>query len=128
MAGVGWRYAVYPSADGWCTLLETSGVTTAACGDLALGPDERGSASVSHRRPPERHGVDRRWIAATRSRRGRVWVRDDEVDRVPATLMPLEEAGLVGQAFVGIVPEGGTITHLLAVAVSGEILETYELP
>ena len=43
-------------------------------------------------------------------------------------MMPLDEAGLSGSAFVGLVPDGRTITHLLAVAENGEILETYELP
>jgi hypothetical protein len=48
--------------------------------------------------------------------------------RMPATLMPLEPAGLEGQAFVAFVPPDITITHLQALVLSGEILQTYELP
>ena len=42
--------------------------------------------------------------------------------------MPLDEAGLEGQAFVGFMPAEATPTHIQAVALSGEILATYEVP
>ena len=57
-----------------------------------------------------------------------VWIIDEQLGRIPATLMPLDEAGLTGQAFVGFMPPDGTATHIQAVALSGEILATYELP
>jgi hypothetical protein len=40
----------------------------------------------------------------------------------------LDPAGLEGVAFVGVVPEDMTVTHVQAMAASGEVLETYELP
>ena len=57
-----------------------------------------------------------------------VWIIDEERGRVPAPLMPLDDAGLEGQAFLGFMPADGTPTHIQALAMSGEILQTYELP
>jgi hypothetical protein len=58
-----------------------------------------------------------------------VWLIDEiSTARVPAILMPLDAAGMEGQAFVGFAPEGMEITHLQALRMNGEILETYELP
>jgi hypothetical protein len=43
--------------------------------------------------------------------------------------MPLSEAGLEGGvAFVGIVPTGTEVTHVMAVRFNGEVLGTRELP
>ena len=57
-----------------------------------------------------------------------VWIIDEKVGKIAATLMPLDEAGLEGQAFLGFMPADGTPTHIQALAMSGEILQTYELP
>ena len=41
-----------------------------------------------------------------------VWIIDEQRGRIPATLMPLEEAGLTGQAFLGFMPaEGDADSH-----------------
>jgi hypothetical protein len=118
-SGIGWRFVVYPSEDGWCTQLETGTATRTGCGDLA--PEEgRAFGSVGHDGPMV-EGVVTEETAT-------VWVIADGGGRLPATLMPLEEAGLEGQAFVGILPSDEVVTHLQAVKFNGDVLETFELP
>ncbi|HEY8170402.1 MAG TPA: hypothetical protein VIH24_04795 [Candidatus Limnocylindria bacterium] len=123
--GVGWRYAIYPSEDAWCTQLETVGVATAGCGDI-LPQGERAFGSVA-REGPHAGGVTS-VDGVTVSETATVWLITESGQRSPATLMPLEEAGLDGQAFIGFVPPDITITHVMSIALNGEILETYELP
>ncbi len=125
-AGVGWRYAIYPAGDEWCTQFETVEVATAGCGDLlpeagqAFGSVGRLGAATGTPGPIE--GMVSEEVAT-------VWLVDeDSGGRVPAILMPLDDAGLEGSAFIGFTPEGMTITHLQALKLSGEIVETYELP
>jgi hypothetical protein len=124
--GVGWRYSIYPSGDAWCTQLETALGTSTGCGDILPSGDAAfGSVGVmqgDEGRPDIIEGMATEetftvWLVETESQR-----------RFPATLMPLDEADLDGVAFVGVPPADMTVTHLLAMASSGEILETYELP
>ena len=124
--GLGWRYVIYESADGWCTELQMNERTSTSCGpDLEpQGDDTIGSAGAldpleSGITPVE--GVVTDDIVT-------VWIIDEERGRIPATLMPLDDAGLEGQAFLGFMPADGTPTHIQALAMSGEILQTYELP
>jgi hypothetical protein len=119
-SGIGWRYSVFPSADGWCTQLETQAVTETGCGQI-VPEGEPAFGTVSHSGPVV-HGV----VSAETAT---VWLIAEGGSRVAfATPMPLEEAGLEGQAFVGIAPADATITHLQAYKLNGEVLETYELP
>jgi hypothetical protein len=123
---LGWRYVIYESADGWCTELQMAERTSTSCGpDLepaegdvigsvgALEPLESGITPVE--------GVVTDDIVT-------VWIVDEVRGRVRAPLMPLDDAGLEGQAFLGFTPPGWTPTHIQALAMSGEILQTYELP
>ena len=58
-----------------------------------------------------------------------VWlISEDQGVRLPAMLMSLEEVGLEGSAFLGILPADMRVTHVMAVAFNGQVLETYELP
>ena len=119
-SGIGWRYSIFPSDDGWCTQLETVSVTTAGCGDL-LPEEGRAFGGVSHSGTI----VDGLVTEETAT----VWlIADGVVHLLPATLLSLEEAGLEGQAFVGIAPAEANITHVQALKFSGEVLESYELP
>ena len=123
--GLGWRYAIYPSGDEWCTQLEMIEFTAAGCGDLlpaddaAFGSVGRGEARANGVTPID--GIVTAEIVT-------VSLIAEDGRRMPATLMPLEPAGLEGQAFVAFVPPDITITHLQALVISGEILQTYELP
>ena len=117
---VGWRYSIYPSGDAWCVQLEMALATSAACGD-ALPEEGAAFGLVSEGNGEVVNGI-------VNDETFTVWLVEERGGRVPATVMPLEEAGLEGKAFVGFVPEGMTLTHLQAVASSGEVLETYELP
>jgi hypothetical protein len=123
--GLGWRYAIYPSGDAWCTQLEMVEFTAASCGDIvpvddaAFGGVGRGEALANGVTPIE--GIV---TAETLT----VWLIADDGRRMPATPMSLAPAGLDGQAFLAFVPPDTTITHLQALAMSGEVLETYELP
>jgi hypothetical protein len=125
MSGVGWRYSIYSDDGEWCTLLETIGHSGGTCGGMlpgAVSPfgqvnrDSIGTGEVS-----SVDGLVSPEVAT-------VWVVFDEVDRIPAVMMSLEETGLDGSAFVAVVPSDRNVTHLLAVAPNGEILETFELP
>lgn len=120
----GWRYAVYPSDDGWCTQLETGASTTTGCGEI-LPEEGQAFGSVGTNDPtPEAVTIVEGITAAETAT---VWLIAEN-GRVPATLMSLEPAGLNGQGFVGFAPPGVTVTHVMAVAINGEVLETYELP
>ena len=125
MQGLGWRYSMYPTGDDWCTQLETVELAVSGCGDL-LPKDDAAFGSVGHGDPLGGGVVPIDGIVTAET--VTVWLLADDGRRMPATLMPLDPAGLEGQAFVAFVPADTTITHLLALAISGEVLETYELP
>lgn len=124
-AGLGWRYAIYPSGDEWCTQLEMVEFTAAGCGDL-LPVDGAAFGSVG-RGEPRANGVTPIDGIVT-AEIFTVSLIAEDGRRMAARLMPLEPAGLDGQAFVAFVPADITITHLQALAMSGEVLQTYELP
>ena len=123
---MGWRYVIYESAEGWCTELQMAERNSTGCGSDLVPPEgEHLSAPGAVARleggvtPVE--GVVSEEIVT-------VWIIDEKAGRIPATLMPLDEAGLEGQVFVGFMPPEGTPTHIQAVAINGEILATQELP
>lgn len=117
-AGVGWRSAIYESDDGWCLLLETQAGTETDCGEIA--PEEDHAFGAISQSGPMVHGVVSEETAT-------VFLIIDSFGRVPATLMALDDAGLEGHAFVGIAAPDANVTHVMAVKLNGEILETYEL-
>ena len=126
MLDVGWRYVIYESAEGWCTELQLVEVTTTGCGPTIVPEEGAHFGSVSADEPLESgvtpvYGIVSGEIFT-------VWVIDEVAGRIPATLLPLDEAGLEGQGFMVLMPAGATPTHLQALARSGEVLETYELP
>lgn len=123
---LGWRYVIYESAEGWCTELQMVEVNSTGCGPDLLPPEGEHMGAAGAQAPLENgvtpvEGVVSNEIVT-------VFIIDEQLGRVPATLMPLDDAGLEGQAFVGFMPPDGTPTHIQAVALSGEILATYELP
>jgi hypothetical protein len=122
---LGWRYVIYESAEGWCTQLEMAQVISTGCGDVELGEGDVVTAAGTLE-PLENGATPVTGIVSDEV--VTLWIVDQEAGRLPATLMPLDEAGLEGQAFVGFMPSDGTPTHVQAVALSGEVLETVELP
>ena len=124
--GHGWRYSIFPSGDSWCTQLEMAGVASTGCGDLLpIGDAAFGSVGVSSTEPGDVQVVEGVASEDTFT----VWVIENESQRrFPATLMPLDPAGLDGVAFVFVAPPDFDPTHVQAMASSGEVLETYELP
>ena len=124
-AGLGWRYAIYPSGDEWCTQLELVELTAGGCGDLlpaegkAFGSVGRGQVLSGGVTPID--GI----VSAEAVT---VSLVNEAGFRMAAQLMPLEEAGLEEQAFIAFVPPDVTFTHVQAIASTGEVLETYELP
>ena len=123
---LGWRYVIYESAEGWCTELQMVEVTSTGCGPDPLPPEGEHIGSVSVGQPLENGPTPVDGIVSEEI--FTVWIIDQQVGRVPALLMPLEAAGLEGQAFVGFMPPDGTPTHIQALARSGEVLQTYEVP
>jgi hypothetical protein len=124
-AGLGWRYSIYPSGDEWCTQLETIELTVSACGAI-LPADDHAFGSIGRGQPLTGGVTPVEGIVTAET--ATVWLVNEGGFRMPAKLMSLEGAGLEGQAFVGFVPPDVTISHVQAVAISGEVLETYELP
>jgi hypothetical protein len=119
-AGVGWRLATYESDDGQCLQLEMQMVTETGCGRL-LPEGDAAFGSVSQSGPIV-HGV-------VSSETATVWLLAEGGTRVAfATLLPLADVALEAQAFVGIAEAGTELTHVMAVKLNGEILETFELP
>jgi hypothetical protein len=120
MSGLGWRYLAYPTDAGWCTQLETAALTQTDCAGVL--PDEGSAFGIVSQNGRVIHGIATP-DAAT------VWLLVNNTPTVPAFLMPLSEAGLEGGvAFVGIVPTGTEVTHVMAVRFNGEVLGTRELP
>jgi hypothetical protein len=123
---LGWRYVTYESADGWCTQLELAEVTSTGCGDVALeGEDDHLTAVVVEE--PLSNGATP-VTGITSDEIVTVFLIDEARGRVPGRVMSLEEAGREGQAFIGFAPPDWTVTHVQAVVLSGDILETYEVP
>jgi hypothetical protein len=124
---LGWRSVIYESADGWCLELQLVEVTSTGCGPDPLPPDGDAFGSVSVGEPLSNGVTPVEGIVSPEI--FTVFLVDAEtLERQPAPLYPLEEAGLEGQAFVGFMPADGTVTHIQALAPSGEILQTYEVP
>lgn len=122
-----WSYAVGAQDDGVCTRLEVAGTASTRCGDLlppedaALGEVGRGPAEYEEAHVVEGFVTDE---ALT------VWlVGDGGQYRIPAVMMPLDDVGIEGaQAYVGFARADVTLTHLQAVALNGDVLQTHELP
>jgi hypothetical protein len=126
-SGLGWRYVMYESADGSCTELQLVEVTTTGCGPDLLPPEGDAFGTVNVGDPLANGVIPVDGIVSDEI--FTVWVIEEQTgNRIPAPLFPLDDAGLEGQAFLGFVPDGMTPTHIQALARSGEILQTYEVP
>jgi hypothetical protein len=124
---LGWRYVIYESADGWCTELQMVEVTSTGCGPDPLPAEGEHIGAVSVDEPLANGATPVTGIVSEEI--VTVIIVDEVHGRLPAlTLVPLDDAGLEGQAFVAFFPSEGTPTHVQAVALSGEILQTYEVP
>lgn len=120
LSGLGWRYLAYPSDDGWCTQLEAAASVQTHCSGVA--PEEGEAFGIVREEGRVIHGI------AT-AEATTVWLVVNDTPTVPTVLMPLAEAGVEGgAAFVGIVPAGTNVTHVMAVRLNGEVLGTFELP
>ena len=124
---LGWRYLIYESMDGWCTELQMAEVNSTSCGPDLLPPDGEHIGSAGALQPLESGVTPVAGIASDEIFTVSV-VDEADVRRQPAVLMPLDEAGLEGQAFLAFMPPDMTPTHIQALARSGEVLQTYELP
>jgi hypothetical protein len=122
-----WRYSVGEEDGSWCARLDVAEASSSRCGDLlpvdgrAFGELGRGPGEYT-----EAQVVEGFVSADTVT----VWLIGDRGQyRIPAVLMPLDDAGLEDvQAYVGFALADVTLTHLQAVALNGDVLETVELP
>ena len=122
---MGWRLSVYPTEEGPCLQLDTVSTASGSCGPLPAPPEAIGLQNEDIELPTGARAV----LGAVTDEVATVFLVDEiQGLRLPARLLPLDDAGLEGSAFVVFPPEAMTPTHLLAVAPSGEILDTYELP
>jgi hypothetical protein len=124
--GVGWRYAMYESADGICTQLELASYTTAGCGPLPLVAQESvfgraGSGGTGEPDSPVPYdGIVSRDVVD-------VWLVTESGQQLATTLMSLAEAGHDASAFVGFAPPGEAVTGAVAVDGEGQVIETFDL-
>jgi hypothetical protein len=122
--GTGWRYAIFESADGWCTQLEMASFASTGCGDPAaqdghafagIGSGSAGDGAVSF------EGIVGPEVAE-------VWLTTPSGQRIETRLMSLDDAGLEGSAFVGFAPPDAGVAAAVALDADGRELETYDLP
>lgn len=122
-----WSYAVGTQDDGTCTRLAVSGTTSTRCGDLLPPPDVAfGEVGRGPAEYDDAHVVD----GFVTDEALTVWlIGDGGQYRIPAVMMPLDGVGIEGaQAYVGFARADVTLTHLQAVALNGDVLQTVELP
>ncbi|MGH2402637.1 MAG: hypothetical protein ACRDE6_07980 [Candidatus Limnocylindria bacterium] len=122
--GIGWRYAIFESADGWCTQLDMAGLSSAGCGDL---PPREGTAfgSVGSGGPSDGLSPVEGIVSSNVSE---VWITASTGQRIETILMPLAEARLDGKAFLGFAPAGVTPDTVVAIGSDGQELEAFDLP
>lgn len=120
-----WRYALQPGDEGTCLVLEADGTAATRCGDPMPAEGEVfgeiGWAAPELTAFQALEGFVTEDVAT-------VWLLGEGGYRIPATLVSLDETGFDGVVgFVGFADARVTLTHLQAVARSGEILDTLEL-
>jgi hypothetical protein len=122
--GIGWRYSVYQSADGFCTQLETGSFAGAGCGPgLPDGDTVFGGISSGSGDPNGPTIVD----GLVGDEVVEVVLQLEGGDREPAVLMSLHRAGLEGSAFVGFAPPGATVESVAALDAQGNVLEAMDV-
>ena len=121
--GYGWRYVAYRTAVGMCVQLEMASVTGSSCGDLS-GAEATGFGGVGHNTSS---GVPVTVDGTVGDGVAEVWLELAGGERIPATVMSLEPAGLPGSAFVGFAPEGSAVSAIVSVGADGDQLDRMEL-
>ena len=121
--GVGWRYSIYESEEGWCTQLETVTVTSSSCGPLAPVDSVFGGVGFGGTSdgPAPLEGIVSPEVAE-------VWIETSTGEQIETRLMSLAEAELDGNAFVGFAPENVTVRSVAAVDADGQVLEVWDAP
>ena len=120
-----WRYGIYPTDDGPCLQLDLDGRVSARCDDLL--PDDDAAFGTVGVVTSETTGAT--FVEGIASEAvATVWLIAGDQSRVPALLVPLAESGVDAQAFLGAATADARLTHVMAVAFNGEVLQTYELP
>lgn len=120
-----WRYGIYPTDAGPCLQLDLDGRVTARCGDL-LPADDAAFGSIGVVTSDTTGATFVNGIASASV--ATVWLIAADQSRAPALLVPFTGVEMDGQAFVGAVAAETDLTHVMAVALNGEVLQTYELP
>lgn len=119
----GWRYAMYPTEDGWCAQIDVDDAIDSRCDDVLPGEGEvLGSVGV---RTADSSGATVVDVMAT-TEVATVWLVSGPTARIPATGMPPPD-GVEGQAWVGVMPEDAPVTHVQAVGFNGQVLDTVDL-
>jgi hypothetical protein len=120
-----WRFGIYPTERAPCLQLDLDGQVGARCDDiLPAGDSAFGSIGVQTSEATGATFVDGVASEAVAT----VWLIAADQSRVPALLIPLADDDGEAKAFVGAVGSGTDLTHVMAVAPNGEVLETFELP
>jgi hypothetical protein len=119
-----WRYGTYPTDDGPCVQIDVDGEVSARCDDV-LPAEGQVFGGLGQRASPATGATVVDGVVAEGVQT--VWLIGDGNARTPAIMMPLEDDGIEGTAFVGVLPADVTLTHLQAVAFNGDVLETLDL-
>lgn len=118
-----WAYGVRTEGDEWCTRLEVGDASESRCGDL-LPADDDAFGQLSFAEFGDAQTIE----GFVTDEAATVWLLGDGY-RNPAVLVPLDEVGVDGvQGFVGFAAADVTLTHVMAVKLNGDVLQTVELP
>lgn len=117
--GIGWRYSVFESVDGWCTHVEMGdGSGSIGCGGLLPEPEDGFGAVGSN-------GELFEGVVSTDVTEVALQATDGRMLR--ATLMSMEPVGVDAHAFVVGVPHEGDAASLLALDEGGEVVERFDV-
>ena len=117
--GIEWRYSIYESTEGWCTRVEMAASGAGAtCGVLVngqgAGPIRVSGVGTGSGMPSQVDG----WVSEEVAE---VWI-ETNVGAVPATVMPLDAAGMAGQLFFALVPGDRRMRAAVGVDAAGQEL------
>jgi len=122
--GIGWRYLVYESAEGTCTVVEQDGGGGGGCGgEVGPGP---GSSAIGLMSMGSGTGSPTTVEGFATDEVAEVWIERADGERVRAELMSLAPAGKEGAIFLAFVPEG-RLRQVVALSATGETIASEPL-
>ena len=125
--GISWRYLVYESEMGTCTVVDQGGnASGGGCGG-ALGPGP-GSSAIGLSSVGFSTGSPTTVEGFATDEVNEVWIEVADGEPVRAELMSLASAEREGAIFFAFVPEGLRLVQLVALGDGGQVVDDEPLP